>query len=55
MPSLFNDFTNPEYFRALKLSIGYGFEVLVVLLIAGAVLTYATGGTQARKWTQAEH
>lgn len=55
MPTLLEDFLNPTYGHALWASIVNGLKVLLAVGAAGALLTFATGGTQPKKWPKTEH
>lgn len=47
---MLQDFMKPEYFEALSTSVGYGFWVVLAMLVAGSVLTLLGGGLSARWW-----
>ena len=47
------DFLKPEYFHAVGTAVGYGFGVLIGMIIAGAAFTLISGGPAARNYKKA--
>jgi len=46
------DFLKPEYFHAVATAVGYGFGVLLGMIVAGGAFTLLSGGTAALGWTK---
>ena len=44
---MIESFTTPEYLNALTTAIGYGFKVVLAMLVAGTLFTLIGGGWSA--------
>ncbi len=49
------DFLKPEYFHAVGTAVGYGFGVLLGMIVAGGAFTLLSGGTAALGWKKTAH
>ena len=45
--NMIESFTTPEYLHALTTAIGYGFKVVLTMLVAGTLFTLIGGGWSA--------